>query len=77
MAKTHLSLSLFLIGFLLVLFVADIGYVCGQGCDLLLLVEVGECRQCDDYCRSASPVLVGHTVCLYPRAVGQFCMCCR
>ncbi|KAI3986125.1 hypothetical protein MKX01_036434 [Papaver californicum] len=77
MAKAaHLSFSPFLIGFLLVLVVADIPYVRGEPCH----VEVyawGQCHECDDACRSVSPVLVSHTVCLPDGETGvNYCACC-
>ncbi|KAI3980303.1 hypothetical protein MKX01_001374 [Papaver californicum] len=80
MAKAaHLSLSPFLIGFLLVLFVADIGSVRGE-CDVGTSVNVESCDNCDSLCISESDFLVNHTECRYvPVLFGHLlmCLCCR
>ncbi|KAI3964054.1 hypothetical protein MKW92_014297 [Papaver armeniacum] len=80
MAKAaHLSWSpSFIIGFLLVLIVANTVYVRGV-CDVGNTVVVKSCARsnCDSLCRFYSNFIVGHTEC----TVGQFqinmCLCCR
>ncbi|KAI3921561.1 hypothetical protein MKW98_013495 [Papaver atlanticum] len=82
MVKAHLSLLSFLIGFLLVLFVADIGYVRGE-CDVgrRMRVEDG-CYgvDCDSLCISSCDFLVSHTECQFDEGYifsGHYCACCR
>ncbi|MCL7042978.1 hypothetical protein MKW94_030128 [Papaver nudicaule] len=81
MAKAaHLSLSSFLIGFLLVLVVADVACVRVQGCDSGGSVQVDDCNQdCDSICRSGMDFLVSHTECHYTvsYALIAYCTCCK
>ncbi|MCL7037767.1 hypothetical protein MKW94_026717 [Papaver nudicaule] len=82
MAKAaHLSLSPYLIGFLLVLVVANTAYVRGE-CDEgnRVRVSVEGCDDCDNMCRSKSDFQVSHTSCLTTRAAfftDYYCICCR
>ncbi|MCL7028201.1 hypothetical protein MKW94_016775 [Papaver nudicaule] len=82
MVKAHLSSStLFLIGFLLVLLVADLGYVRGD-CDVGRRMRVEACEDvdCDSLCISRSDFLVSHTECEIDEGyifAGQYCLCCR
>ncbi|MCL7042333.1 hypothetical protein MKW94_028982 [Papaver nudicaule] len=79
MAKAHQSSSTFLIGFLLLLVVADVAYVCvGSPCG-----EIGghvysqSCDDCDSLCISASSFLVHHTNCVTANFPGYMsCQCC-
>ncbi|MCL7031191.1 hypothetical protein MKW94_022458 [Papaver nudicaule] len=83
MAKSHLSLSPFLIGFLLVLVFADVAYVRGQ-CDLHA-VDTCDGANCDSFCVGASNFLVHHSSCessvvrtRFGRVINMHeCSCCR
>ncbi|MCL7048525.1 hypothetical protein MKW94_026762 [Papaver nudicaule] len=79
MAKAHLSLSPFLVGFLLVLFVAEIGYVHGENlCPGLhhgwkfALCSGENSEYCDEICISGMDFPVSHTFCSH----GFSCVCC-
>ncbi|RZC89304.1 hypothetical protein C5167_029207 [Papaver somniferum] len=79
MAKVHPSLSHFLVGFLLVLIVADVAYVRVESCG-----EWGKdvcsrtCDHCDSDCVSARDFLVHHTECRPANFPGyMICTCCR
>ncbi|KAI3878497.1 hypothetical protein MKW92_042537 [Papaver armeniacum] len=80
MAKAaHLSSSpSFLIGFLLVLIVANTVYVRGV-CDVGNSVWVKSCPRsnCDSLCRFASNFVVGHTECTVGPFQTNTCLCCR
>ncbi|KAI3844706.1 hypothetical protein MKX03_037842 [Papaver bracteatum] len=81
MAKAPISLLFSLIGFLLVVFVADIGYVHGE-CDVgrRMRVEMCDGVDCDSLCISNSNFLVSHTECQFDEGYifsGHYCACCR
>ncbi|MCL7042977.1 hypothetical protein MKW94_030127 [Papaver nudicaule] len=77
MAKAHQSLSPFLIGFLLVLVVADVAYVCACG-EWGGHVISESCDDCDSLCISASSFLVHHTECEpFNQPDYVACLCCR
>ncbi|MCL7041742.1 hypothetical protein MKW94_019682 [Papaver nudicaule] len=79
MAKaSHPSLSHFLIGFLLVLVVADTTYVHGA-CNVGLRVQVKRCAvvNCDSLCRFNSGFPVDHTECELGAFSQSNCLCCR
>ncbi|MCL7045396.1 hypothetical protein MKW94_003887 [Papaver nudicaule] len=80
MAKAaHLSLlTPFLIGFLLVLVVSDVAYVCGQReCISGGVVWGHDCGEdCDNACISASNFAVSHTECGTFLTL-RYCECCR
>ncbi|KAI3876966.1 hypothetical protein MKX03_012297 [Papaver bracteatum] len=61
MAKVHLSLSTFLVGFLLVLIVSDFGLVRGQSCDTEGSVRIeSTCESSGlDACRTACSSISG------------------
>ncbi|KAI3880227.1 hypothetical protein MKX03_015206 [Papaver bracteatum] len=72
MAKA--SFSPFLVGFLLVLFVADIAYVHGQSCNAVF--AFGKCEQCDFTCGYVFGIdNFDFSVCDIQEAV-NWCLCC-
>ncbi|MCL7038376.1 hypothetical protein MKW94_005933 [Papaver nudicaule] len=81
MAKAHLSLSPVLIAFLLVLVVADVGYVRGQ-CEVHT-VDSCDGSNCDSYCVGASSFAIHHSSCVslvlddgFGPYISDQCTCC-
>ncbi|KAI3840358.1 hypothetical protein MKX03_005854 [Papaver bracteatum] len=79
MTKVHLNLSPFLVGFLLVLVVADVAFVCVESCgEWGIDVYSRTCDDCDSLCISASDYLVHHTECRPANFPGyMICACCK